>query len=544
MRQVALQIAQGMQAAHARGILHRDLKPDNVLVRKDARGWEVKVIDFGLALRRQTLEISRSLPPGGQTLLGASIAGTLRYAPPEQLGELRRDGRPVPIGPHSDVYSFGKLLCHALFLTTEPRHRHWQTSREHAAWQPLLEACLEQELEHRHPNFDNVVRWLEDQEERDTAAVTAPVDLSFRARQVERETINRFNGAGDDLVGQLEVALQGASQAHALARQQAEEQYDYAAAARTLETVPEQARDSALYLLLCSRRDRSARLETEIRQALQAGRTAGLRSRVEALLELQPNREDLRRLLGVLAPCPSPGEVLTASHEMRFVWIPAGSFVMGSPLDEPCRSEDERQHRVFLSRGFWLGSQPVIQSQWQAVMEHNPSSFRGGNRPVEQVTWEECQEFCRRLGARDGQRYRLPTEAEWEYACRASTTTAFSVGETLASDQANYDANFNYQGGKKGHYREQTTPVDCFPANRWGLHDMHGNVWEWCSDWYGEYPTTPVRDPQGPEAGHVKVVRGGSWSCPPRYCRSAFRFWFAPGYRSRYLGFRVVVSLE
>jgi len=199
---------------------------------------------------------------------------------------------------------------------------------------------------------------------------------------------------------------------------------------------------------------------------------------------------------------------------------------------------------VTLSRGFWLGSHPVTQSQWQAVMDGNPSSFRGPDRPVEQVSWEECQEFCRRLGARDAQHYRLPTEAEWEYACRAGTTTAFAFGETLSSDQANFDANFSYEGSRTGLYREQTTPVDFFPANRWGLSDMHGNVWEWCSDWYGEYPAGPVRDPHGPETGHVMVVRGGSWSCPPRYCRSAFRFWFAPGYKSRYLGFRVILRLE
>jgi formylglycine-generating enzyme required for sulfatase activity len=229
---------------------------------------------------------------------------------------------------------------------------------------------------------------------------------------------------------------------------------------------------------------------------------------------------------------------------MRFVWVSSGAFLRGSPASEACRSEDERQHRVTLTRGFWLGSQPVTQAQWQAVMEHNPSSFRGPDRPVEQVSWEDVLEFCKRLSEQDGQHYRLPTEAEWEYACRAGTTTPFAFGDTLASDQANYDANFTYDGGATGLYREQTTPVHFFQPNRWGLHDMHGNVWEWCDDWYGEYPRGPMRDPQGPEAGHVKVVRGGSWSCPPRYCRSAFRFWFAPAYRSRYLGFRVVLCLD
>ena len=529
--QVALQIAQGMQAAHARGILHRDLKPDNILVRKDSRGWEVKIIDFGLALRRTKLETNLALQSPSDTVFGHSLVGTLRYAPPEQLGELRVNGRVVRVGPYSDVYAFGKLCCQALFKTTEPRHRHWHSSPEHAAWQQLLEACLEQELEHRYPGFDPVVAWLQNH------IATAPCSRVPCG-------VPALAAAPEDLAGRLDQVLHDVGAAHAQARRMLEEEHDYAGAALALQTVSEHARDKALYLSACDKRDRVAVLEAEIRESVQSARLHGLRSRVEKLLQLQPARADMLRLLDKLPKGPRLGDVITCSHDLKFAWITPGSFLMGSPLDEANRSEDETQHRVSLSQGFWLGVHPVTQAQWHALMGNYPSHFKGGDRPVEQVSWEECQQFCARLGEHDGLRYRLPTEAEWEYACRAGCMQPFGWGATVSTDKANYDGNFVYGSGVKGMYREQTTPVGYFEANRWGVHDMHGNVWEWCQDWHGDYSRHAVKDPQGPPQGASRIVRGGSWSCPPRYCRSAFRFWFAPGYHSRYLGCRVIVCLE
>ena len=171
---------------------------------------------------------------------------------------------------------------------------------------------------------------------------------------------------------------------------------------------------------------------------------------------------------------------------------------MGSPANEPERSDDETQHRVTLTKGFYLGVHQVTQAQWQAVMGNNPSHFKGdSNLPVENVSWDDCVAFCEALGKKDGKTYRLPTEAEWEYACRAGTTTPFHFGDTISVNQANYDGNYTYGNGKKGVYRQKTTPVGSFPANAWGLFDMHGNVWEWCADWYGPYPEEELKDPQG-----------------------------------------------
>jgi formylglycine-generating enzyme required for sulfatase activity len=235
---------------------------------------------------------------------------------------------------------------------------------------------------------------------------------------------------------------------------------------------------------------------------------------------------------------------LTNSLGMKFAWIPPGTFLMGSLTNEEKRDDDETQHRVTLTRGFWLGVTPVTQAQWQAVMGKNPSHFKGDDRPVDSVSWEDCQEFCKHLTQKDSKRYRLPTEAEWEYACRAGTTTAFSFGDTVSTDQANYDGNYTYGKGKKGVYREKTTPVESFPANAWGLYDMHGNVFEWCQDWYGPYSKDDIKDPQGIKYGEARVLRGGCWRNYPGRCRAANRRRSAPAYRNYLYGCRVALCLD
>jgi formylglycine-generating enzyme required for sulfatase activity len=245
---------------------------------------------------------------------------------------------------------------------------------------------------------------------------------------------------------------------------------------------------------------------------------------------------------------PRPGDLTTIDLgngiAMQFAWCPPGTFLMGSPAGEPERRDDETQHRVTLTQGYWLGIHPVTQAQWQAVTGNNPSSFKGDTLPVEFVSWDDCQEFVKKLGQKTGRRFRLPTEAEWEYACRAGTTTPFHFGETISTDQANYDGNYTYGNGKKGVWRRATTPVGSFPANAWGLYDMHGNVWEWCLDWYGPYPQGVRKDPQSINNGTARVRRGGSWYFGPRNCRSAFRGRCVAGGRNRDYGCRVLLCLD
>jgi formylglycine-generating enzyme required for sulfatase activity len=235
---------------------------------------------------------------------------------------------------------------------------------------------------------------------------------------------------------------------------------------------------------------------------------------------------------------------------LELVLIPAGEFVMGSPESEEKRDLDEGpQHRVRISTsapGFYLGKYEVTQAQWLAVMGENPAHFKGDDLPVERVSWFDCQEFCRRLSRRVGRAIRLPTEAEWEYACRAGTTTPFYFGDTISSEQANYDGSYTYGSAPAGVYRKRTMPVGSFPANAWGLHDMHGNVWEWCADWYGAdyYAQSPTADPLGPASGQGRVLRGGSWVYLPQCCRSADRVTIAPPDRNNYSGFRVAADAK
>jgi formylglycine-generating enzyme required for sulfatase activity len=230
---------------------------------------------------------------------------------------------------------------------------------------------------------------------------------------------------------------------------------------------------------------------------------------------------------------------------MTFAWIPPGSFLMGSPSDEVEREYDETQHTVTLSRGFWLDIHPVTQARWQLAMGGNPSHFKGDDLPVETISWDDAVTFCQALRQKDGQPYRLPTEAEWEYACRAGTTTPFHFGATISTDQANYDGNYPYDEGDVATrvYRRTTTPVGSFPANAWGLFDMHGNVYEWCADWASSYETGEITDPQGGDIGETRILRGGSWIDVPWRCRAAHRGWAAPGDRHWLLGCRVAPSL-
>jgi formylglycine-generating enzyme required for sulfatase activity len=247
-------------------------------------------------------------------------------------------------------------------------------------------------------------------------------------------------------------------------------------------------------------------------------------------------------------------EVLAAAVSLRMMQIPAGEFLMGSPEGESDRRNSESpQHQVRVEP-FFMGKYPVTQAQYQAVMGSNPSHFKGDNCPVEQVSWHDATEFCSRLSRQTEKLYRLPTEAEWEYACRAGTTTPFHFGETITTDLANYrgtdNPEYNWSGsygdGPKGEYREATTPVDHFGiANGFGLSDMHGNVWEWCQDhWHESYMGAPSdgsawNDSEASE-DDPRVLRGGSWYYVPGNCRSAARTNDDAGGRNLNNGFRVV----
>jgi formylglycine-generating enzyme required for sulfatase activity len=296
-----------------------------------------------------------------------------------------------------------------------------------------------------------------------------------------------------------------------------------------------------------------SRLGLLVAAGLLAGLCVGCAvSAVPATSAAQPVRQAPTGLSPALAgEAPQPGAEMTAAlpgnATIEFVWIRPGTFTMGSAqLEEPevyngrpmGFTKEQPAHQVTLSRGFWLGKCEVTQAQWERVMGSNPSLFEGSNRPVEQVSWEDVQEFIGKLNQSDAQaEYRLPTEAEWEYACRAGTTTRWSFG-----DDGSQLGEYAWWRGNSG---ESTQDAGKKKPNAWGLYDMHGNVREWCQDWFGSYPSDAQTDPTGPASGSVRVFRGGGWRYDGPLClRAAFRDAGNPTFWAAYLGFRLVKTAE
>jgi formylglycine-generating enzyme required for sulfatase activity len=253
------------------------------------------------------------------------------------------------------------------------------------------------------------------------------------------------------------------------------------------------------------------------------------------------------------------GDPVVNSIGMRFVPIPAGTFTMGEGEEAHLEA-----HQVTLAQAFHLGVYEVTQAQYERVMGTNPSDFKGGQNPVEMVSWDDAVEFCRKLSELPEEKaagyiYRLPTEAEWEYACRAGTTTKYSFGNSDGqlggyawfgnnSGDKQIDVLKSWETDKDNYFERilgnncRSHPVGGKKPNGWGLYDMHGNVYEWCQDWYGDYPSGSVTDPTGAASGSVRVFRGGSWFIYSDFCRSAYRDWYTPGLRYFDLGFRVLRS--
>lgn len=279
---------------------------------------------------------------------------------------------------------------------------------------------------------------------------------------------------------------------------------------------------------------------------------------------------------------PTPEPLTSNTLDMEFVYIPPGSFIMGSPPYAAVRFDDETEHRAEITRGFYFQTTEVTQKQWKAVMSDNPSQFKfeksGDDYPVDNVSWNDVQAFIEKLNAAEnGTTYRLPTETEWEYVCRLGSDRGpfadavmlsdisriikqgvtiagfdlFTTGDCLDTDQANYNGNYPLIGCNKGVYREITMPVKSFSPNKLGIYDLHGNVNEWCQDNYGKYkvkhetfPIYKIKDSTGAATGKYRVYRGGSWVSSAKYCRCAFRGRETPDYKNETLGFRLVKMLD
>jgi formylglycine-generating enzyme required for sulfatase activity len=263
-------------------------------------------------------------------------------------------------------------------------------------------------------------------------------------------------------------------------------------------------------------------------------------------------------ILGIILTIPTrpswaEAKTFQNSLGMTFVLIPAGTFDMGSPPDEPHRNKDEVGHQVTISKPFYMQTTEVTRGQWKSLMGWNLFGRKRGksrDKPKTKVSWHDGMRFVEKLNALNEGVYRLPTEAEWEYACRAGGQEAYSWGKTIECSRAMYGNNelkapdCQPYVKTKGLPLDEPAPVMSYPPNAWGLYDMHGNVWEWCSDWYAKYPEDSVIDPSGPTSGKDKVRRGGSWFKHGWLCRSANRNYSHPASRYTTTGFRVVMDAE
>jgi sulfatase modifying factor 1 len=527
-------LAKALAFAHRKGVVHRDVKPANVLFAEDGTP---KLTDFGLARMGHDSDLS---------MTGYGM-GTLDYASPEQ----RRDAKSAD--HRSDIYGLGATLY---FAATGESPKTIRESRVPQRWRQTVLKCLEEKAEHRYFSIDELLQDLSGS--RRGSSPVAPVpqavagafacpscespnppDKRFcltcgsglfqtcpQCQGEERIGVRFCGSCGTDIPAWLEAATEAV-------RSERER-------ARALEETDryEEAEESWREVLRLVPGDEEAlKAEAVLHEAREARE-----AREAAAARLNP--------FGWEVVDATPGAQTGAAKKIRdpatgitFILVEPGEFWMGSPEKEEQRDGDETRHRVTLTRAFYLGETAVTQEQWMRVMGgSNPSHFQGDYRlPVESVSWRDCQEFCRKAG----EGYRLPTEAEWEYACRAGTETAFSFGERISRDQVNYDEGTKWSLAfiLWGKDQNGTQPVGSNLENAWGFHDMHGNVWEWCQDWYGDYPHGSVTDPAGPSSGSQRVLRGGSWFSYPWSCRSAFRNSFDPDDQDGDVGFRAARTL-
>lgn len=465
---------------HQQGVIHRDIKPENLIRRQDG---VLCLIDFGIVKEFSAQQLGHAAQPQSQLIATTVSIGTEGYTPREQAA-----GKPLPA---SDVYALGMVALEAL------------TGRY-----PIHLDC--------DPNTGDVL-WQQ--------GVRVSESLAEVLNNMVRYHYSRRYATGIDALNALQTALGEASPP---------------------QSTPEAKSRKGLKGAWASFRAgwEDAMKEEDAREEEAKLRSSNVARQRPVQFEVVTVNETGNIINRENREAQAYDESLANGVMLSLVHIPAGSFIMGSPDSEAGRGDSEDPQRQVTVPAFWMGQYAVTQAQYQAVMGKNPSWFKGVNRPVENVSWEQAAKFCKRLSKQTGLNYRLPSEAEWEYACRADTVTPFHFGPTLTTDVANYNGGLTYGNGSKGEYRRETLEVGHFPPNAFGLYEMHGNVWEWCADiWHDNYQGAPT-DGQvwilgGDRAYHV--LRGGSWGGNPGNCRSGSRMQENFG-RNYFFGFRVVCS--
>ncbi|BAZ08029.1 bifunctional serine/threonine-protein kinase/formylglycine-generating enzyme family protein [Calothrix sp. NIES-3974] len=495
--QLLEEILEVFTVIHGKDIIHRDIKPENLMRRhKDGK---IVVIDFGAVKEIGTLLINTQ----GQTIPSVAIGtriGTSGYMPNEQEA-----GQPKLC---SDIYAIGILAIYALTgvnpreLAKDPRTGEVIWRNQANVSDKMADVITKMVRYHFNDRYHSALDAM------DAITSLKPKPPSNKTSTSRREILKTLGwlgtGVGLTVVGGK--LLQGNS---------------------------EPGIESPLNSI-------SSRSESEIKSP-ETSKNLSLQTFTFETVTVDPKGTITnRRQLDAQYFVEDLGNGIT----LEMVQIPPGTFTMGSPSKEAERSSNEGPQRQVTVRGFYIGKYTITQAQYEAIMGNNPARFKGAKRPVENVSWDDAVAFCRKLSQKTGRSYRLPSEAEWEYACRAGTTTPFYFGETITTDLVNYDGNHTYGSAPKGVYRKETSEVGKFPPNAFGLYDMHGNVWEWCQDdWYADYKGAPT-DGSARLSGNNnqnKLVRGGSWYFSPAYCRSSFRNSNTRDGRYIYNGFRVVL---
>ncbi len=490
--------ARGLAAAHEAGVIHRDIKPANLMLSRLGR---CKLVDFGL------VKVGADASPFHDD---NEVVGTPHYMAPEVADH-------KGAGPASDIYSLGVTLFVLLTGETPYRGKTIKELLQHHISSPVPN------VRERAPHISPQLAELIEQSMHKQPELRPTAEI-FAASLQPEITAERAGSTGSASGGSVPSAAGPGHASHGSG---------VTLGARTGEA-PSQPQGAP--------RPRRPLAIAGIGAGILAAVLGGLWA--AGFLRAPASAVDRRS-----AASPSP--MKTNAIGMRLAPIPAGRGTIGSPTSEPGRNSDERSVEVEFTRPLWMSATEVTQAEWAAVMgedyvppegihpnESAGRRFMGPTLPA-YVSWSEAAEFCRRLSRKERAYYRLPTEAEWEYACRAGTTSAFHVGAELSSAQANIEPG---SGGDAVPSARRPLPVASFPPNPWGLYDMHGNVMEWCADWKEPYSIGPLTDPEGPAKGSVRVLRGGSWDSDARFARSANRWANPEGVRTDYIGFRVVLD--
>ena len=518
-----LQAAKGLKYAHDQGVIHRDIKPGNILV--DSSG-NVKIVDMGLAkieMKGPEEELSR-------LTADLSVMGTIDYMSPEQA-ESTKD-----VDSRADIYSLGATLYYILIgeVLYPEKKTIVQKILSHREM-PIPSLCMNRsdvppsldiiftkmvakKVEDRYASMAEVIAELSEIKISVTGISVGRIALgSKQLKQVSfPETIDFFD---DSKTINGRIGNKG-TDSHVGKKMLA-----YKSGILQKIYIPKILAFTGIIVLVLFSLTLLMKPVAKVKEDVKEQNTEQVKLKQKK--EAKAKQIDLMNLNVV----KEEQEDLGKGIKLELVLIPAGKFMMGSPASEKGRDSDEKQHEVTFTKPFYMGKHEVTQEQWESVMGKNPSDTKGAKLPVTDVSWNDCQEFIKKLNAKTDGGYRLPTESEWEYSCRAGTSTANSFGDSLTKSDANIDS-----WGSKS--------VGSYKPNAFGLFDMHGNVWEWCEDWHGVYPAELEIDPKGSATGDSHVLRGGSFDARALFARSSSRGRISKSSRYDGYGFRLARTAD